>query len=238
MMKPEEISEKLKEELDDRLQSVVLYGSAAAGDFIEKKSDYNLLIVADTWDPPALDAIRPVVKSWIKAGNPAPLCFTPERLRNAADVFPMEMLDILDAHQVLLGEDPLEELKVKPAHLRHQVEFELRSKLLQLRQAYFQLDRPKKELAGLLVQSLSSFLVVFRGALRLFEPGDVPRDKMDALRALAKTLDFPSAVFEEIYRVKTGEVKASNVDAQDLFGRYLMKIELVLDRVDSKLKES
>lgn len=235
-MKPEEIADQLKETLGGRLQAVVLYGSAAAGDFIEKKSDYNLLIVAEAWDPPALDDIRPAVKGWIKAGNPAPLCFTPDRLRNAADVFPMEMLDILDAHRVLCGDDPLQDFTVAPAHLRHQVEFELRSKLLRLRQAYFQLDRPKKDLAGLLVESLSSFLVVFRGALRLFEPDDVPRDKLDALRKLAATLDFSPAVFEEIYRIKTGEVKASAVDAHDLFGRYLTKIEGVLDRVDSELK--
>ena len=45
----------LMEALGDRLQSIVLYGSAARGDFQKATSDFNLFIVLDDLEPSTLD---------------------------------------------------------------------------------------------------------------------------------------------------------------------------------------
>ncbi len=234
MMKPEEFSQKCEAALGNRLKAVVLYGSAVTGDFIEKKSGYNMLVVAEAWTPEVMNSFRKLAQNWMRADNPMPLFFTPARLKNSADVFPMEMLDILEAHRVLHGQDPLQGVEVNPQHLRHQVEFELRSKLMALRQGYVGLRKPSKELPGLMTHSIGSVLVVFRGALRLFQQ-EVPQDKQDALQQLARKLAFPTEVFEEILALKSGEKKWETDRGEDLFLRYLAKIELVLDRVDEEL---
>jgi len=234
-MKPEEFSVQCRQALGGAFHSVILYGSAVTGDFVKKRSDHNLLLVAREWTPETMEAIRPLVQKWIGRGNSSPLLFTPERLQNSADVFPMEMLDILDAHRILDGDDPLADITVDPVHLRHQVEFELRSKLMALRQAYLECKRPGKELAELMIRTVGSILVVFRGALRCFEK-QVPPNKKEALDQLAEKLEFPTDVFEQILRMKAREIKPSEVNARDLFSRYLMKIELVLDRVDERLQ--
>ena len=65
------------------------------------------------------------------------------------------MLEIVESHKVLHGSDPVNDIKVELTHLRHQVEFELRSKLLKLRQAYLQLRKPDKDLHLLMAESLN-----------------------------------------------------------------------------------
>lgn len=230
-MKPETFTQSIQEALGDALQAVVLYGSSAAGDYIEGRSDYNVLLLSEDWSLPRLEALRGASAKWQEAGNPAPLCFTPKRFKDAADVFPMEMLDIVDSHRVLHGDDPVTAIQVDRAHLRHQVEFELRSKLLKLRQAYLQLRKPEKDLHRLLVDSLSSLQTVCRGALRLFSD-DVPADKSAATRALGEQLQLPIDAFEAVAGLKADPATAKKVDTPELFSKYLEQLEHILDQVD------
>ena len=231
-MKPEKLTESLQQALGDQLLAVVLYGSSAAGDYIEGKSDYNVLLLAKEWRSPDLDALRKLLEKWLAAGNPSPLCFTPERFKAAADVFPMEMLDIIESHRMLYGDDPTQDIKVELTHLRHQAEFELRSKLLKLRQAYLQLNKPEKDLQFLLVESLSSLQAVCRGALRLFSK-DVPKDKLAATRNLGETLKVPVDAFETIHQLKKKSPLAKGQTITELFDRYLEQIEAILDHIDA-----
>lgn len=230
-MKPEIITESIQQTLGDQLLAVILYGSSAAGDYIEGQSDFNLLVLAKEWRSSDLDAIRNVLRKWLEAGNPAPLCFTPKRFEDAADVFPMEMLDIAESHRVLYGDDPVKNIEVDLTHLRHQIEFELRSKLLKLRQAYLQLRKPDRDLKSLLVESLSSFQAVCRGALRLFSK-EIPTDKLAATQALGKQLNVPIDAFETIYRLKKDPSLAKKQDMTELFNQYLKQIEAILDHIN------
>lgn len=230
-MKPEELAEKLHAAWPEGLMSVILYGSAAAGDFVEKRSDYNVLVVGEPLGLGELKAMAPPVRAWLKAGNPPPLCFTWERLKRSADVFPMELLDIQENHRVIYGRDVITAIKVSRTNLRHELEYELRSKLIQLQAGYFQAEGDPKQVAALMINSLSSFLTLFRGALRLFEK-TAPAAKLDALRILSDHLGFPAGVFEQIHELKIGPVNLKKLDLDDLFQRYLQKIGLVIDAVD------
>src|SRR6266550_4135499 len=117
----------------DNLSSVVLYGSAAAGDHIELRSDYNLLIALRRIAPEDLRLAQAPMREWQRLGHPLPVYFTVEELSDAADVFPIEFYQMENARIVLSGEDPFAFLKLSAANLRHQAEYELRSKLIQLR---------------------------------------------------------------------------------------------------------
>lgn len=230
-MKPEELVEKLKAALPDRLKSVVLYGSAAAGDHAGKRSDYNILVVLDRLGLAELKALAKPSVAWTKAGNPAPLLFTMDRLKKSADVFPIEMLDIRQTHKILLGEDLISGMDLTQSNLRLELEHELKGKLIQLREGYLTTGGKPKAVVELMVQSLSTFLVLFRAALRL-HTDEVPAQKMDVLTELGKYMEFDSSVFDGIREIKTGAVKAGSVDADKMFERYLQTIEMVVDKVD------
>lgn len=235
-MKLEQLTQNLKDACGDNLKSVILYGSAAAGDHAGKRSDYNVLVVAEELGKDALKAFSKTAKSWAKAGNPAPLLFTMDRLNQSTDVFPVELLDIQECHKILYGEDVVSDLEICTDNLRLQIEHELRGNLIQLRQQYLLAAGSGKEVCNLMVRSLSSFLVLFRAGLRLFAT-EVPRKKFQALEKLNETVPVPVDVFQKVQRLKDGSIKAKEVDAEALFEEYIQTIECVTDAVDAHIQK-
>lgn len=228
---PEQFAETLQKICGANLRSVILYGSAAAGDYAAKGSDYNVLMVLDDLQVPVLRALAKPVTAWERAGNPPPLLFTRRRLAEAADVFPVELLDLRDARRVLYGEDVIADIEISTAHLRLQVERELRSALIQLRRGFLSASARPRRLAALLAGSLSGVLTLFRAALRLYQP-DVPRDKLEALDQLGKHIPLGLDTFRRIHGLKTCALRLKNVDAAKLFEEYLGAIEQVTDAVN------
>jgi predicted nucleotidyltransferase len=228
---PEEFTEKLGTVCGDNLQSVVLYGSAAAGDYSAKGSDYNLLVVLNDLQPAVLRNLAKPVEAWERAGNPVPLLFTRQRLTDAADIFPIELLDMRDARKVLFGEDVIAGIYPDTTNLRLQVERELSSALIQLRRNYLSVCGSPRRLTALLTGSLSGVLTLFRAALRLYE-NSVPVEKFQALEKLNGHIPVESGAFRQIQALKTGTVKIKKVDAGQLFEEYMKSIETVVDAVD------
>ena len=103
-MTPEELIERLNSAVPGKLSSAVLYGSAAAGDFVPKASNYNVLLVIDGLGLAELDALSKPVAQWTRAGHRPPLLFTCGQLQASADAFPIELLDMQQSHRVLFGE--------------------------------------------------------------------------------------------------------------------------------------
>lgn len=231
-MTPEDFTETLTTALGQKLESVVLYGSAVTGEHTGKRSNYNLLVVTSTLGVAELDAITKPVKKWTQAGNPPPLMFTLDRLNQSADVFPIELLDIKDAHKILSGKDIINKIEVSTANLRHQLESELKAKLIQLRESYLLTEGKEKMIAELMVRSIASFQVLFRGALRCLEK-DIPKTKQDVVEALSKEFEFDSTPFQKIAQLKAGELSLKEVACKSLFADYLKSIEIAVDAIDA-----
>lgn len=233
-MSPEQFVQQLQSALADKLKSVVLYGSAATGDFLEGVSGYNLLVVAEPWGTSELAAIASPAIKWEQAGNPLPQFFTSAELAASADAFPIEILDMQRSRKVLFGADLLADLVVDPAHLRMQLEHDLKSKLLHIRQRYLAASQDSKRLAKLLASSLSTFLVLFRAAIRLYDE-NVPLHKKDALEKLGTHLKFDASPFLSLLALKAQRTLPPNLDLQQLAGRYLASIEQIVQAIDQHL---
>jgi hypothetical protein len=215
------------------LASVVLYGSAAAGDHNELRSDYNLLIALNRITPEDLRQAQAPMREWQRLGHPLPVYFTVEELSDAADVFPIEFHQMANARVVLYGHDPFEFVKLSNANLRHQAEYELRSKLIQLRRLYIPASISIEKLCDLMSDSLSSFAALFRAVLMLHDQ-QAPVSKPDGVRATAKLLRLDPTPFERIFEFRTGgNLPTSEKEANDLFGAYLFQIEQVVEAVDN-----
>src|SRR5215210_6224953 len=168
------------------LASVVLYGSAAAGDHIELRSDYNLLIALNRITPEDLRVAQAPMREWQRLGHPLPVYFTVEELSDAADVFPIEFHQMANARIVLFGRDPFEFVQLSDDNLRHQTEYELRSKLIQLRRLYIPASVSVEKLAALMSDSLASFAALFRPVLMLHGEPDPPSLKREIVSATAR----------------------------------------------------
>jgi predicted nucleotidyltransferase len=224
--------EDLRATHGDNLASVVLYGSAAAGDHIELRSDYNLLISLHRITPEDLRQAQAPMREWRRLGHPLPVYFTVEELSDAADVFPIEFHQMSQARIVLFGKDPFEFIKLSSSHLRHQTEYELRSKLIQLRRLYIPYSVSLAKLCDLMTDSLASFAALFRAVLVLHGV-EAPVAKPECVRATVRLLNLNSEPFEEIFAMRaSGETPATEQEANELFAAYMLQIERVVEAVD------
>ena len=224
--------EDLRATHGDNLASVVLYGSAAAGDHVELRSDYNLLIALARITPEDLRAAQAPMREWQRLGHPLPVYFTVGELRDAADVFPIEFYQMEKARVVLYGADPFGFVQLTDANLRRQAEYELRSKLIQLRRLYIPASISAARLSALMSDSLASFAALFRAVLMLMgqEP---PVSKPDCVRATVRALSLDAEPFERIFALRASdEMSLGEVEANNLFGAYLLQIERVIEAVD------
>jgi predicted nucleotidyltransferase len=216
----------------DNLASIVLYGSAAAGDHDELRSDHNLLIALDRITTQDLHAAHSALRSWEKLGQPIPVYFTVAELQDAADVFPIEFHQMEKARKVLYGRDPLEFVQISPANLRHQTEYELRTKLIQLRRLYIPASASIARLSALMSDSLASFAALFRAVL-ILKGEEPPIAKDESVRATARSLGLDVKPFERILDLRTRKGPAlSETEANELFSNYMRQIERVIEAVD------
>ncbi|MET0648870.1 MAG: hypothetical protein ABW208_19850 [Pyrinomonadaceae bacterium] len=221
----------LKATHGDNLASVVLYGSAASGDFVQTESDYNLLIALHRIAPEDLRVAQSPMREWRRLGHPLPVYFTFSELRDAADVFPIEFHRMERSRVVLYGRDPFESFQISDENLRHQTEYELRSKLIQLRRLYIPASGSATKLRDLMVDSLSSFATLFAPVL-LLHGHDAPVLKHDIVGAAVRALGLDGAVFERVFALREGAALAGEREANELFASYLGQIEQVIEAVD------
>lgn len=217
----------------DNLVSVILYGSAAAGDFIPHESDYNILIVLEKIAPVDLRSAHACMREWNRLGHPVPVYFSVDEIENAGDVFPIEFHFMESARAVLYGRDVFENIKISDQYLRHQTEFELRSKLMMLRRRYIHDSVHPDRLTNLLADSLASFSAIFRAVLLLL--GKIPPIKKRAIvRETVKELGLKGQAFEVIFEIRRQHAD-ENIDEKelnDLFAEYMEQIESVIEKID------
>jgi hypothetical protein len=232
----DELVTQLRAAYGDRLASVVLYGSAAGGDHIPNRSDYNVLVLlaAEGGDPLAVSpsaGATAVARAWREAGNPPPMTMTVEEWRRSADIFPMEYADILDRNRVLYGAAPFDGITVAPADLRLQLEQQVMGKLLQLRQGALLAGTDGKRQTELVSASLSTMMVLFRAVLRLH--GERPAaDNAAVAERVGALAGFDAAPFVRAVRHVRGAEKLPSDDAGRVLTGYLAAIERLSRHLD------
>jgi len=231
MMKLEELVSQLELAYGDGLRSVVLFGSAVAGEHNPKKSDYNVLVIVNALPLEKLRAVAAVSKAWAEGGNPPPLTFTDSEWRSSADIFPMEYADILERHRVLFGTPPFDGIRVAPTDLRLEVEQQTMGKLLQLRQATMGAGGDDRLQLEVLEKSLSTLMVIFRGISRLH--GQVPsQDYEELTRQLAARAGFSPDPFVRVIRHVRGVEKIPRERAARILESYLGAMERLVAYLD------
>lgn len=216
----------------DNLVSVVLHGSAASDDFHPEFSDVNTMAVVNELTPSAMQAISPVVGWWTGLKYPAPLFFTARELHDMADVYAIEMLDIRSRHRILHGKDVFQNLEVPMNLHRVQLEHEIRTKLLLLRQHFIAVAKDETRIRHLMLDSVSNFLALFRHTL--IAMGEAPpHHKKDVAERIAARLGFDPLPLQQLLQVREQKLRVEELKVEQVFTGYLRAIEQVAQAVDS-----
>jgi hypothetical protein len=221
---------RMKEFAGENLESMILYGSAARGDFKEGHSDLNVLCVLRSIAARELARVTPVVHWWCKdQSEPAPLFFTAEELGKSADVFAIELLDMQDSRRVLYGADVVAGIAVPMNLHRVQVEHDLRTLLLKLRQHFLLTGQKESELRTAEAKSSSSVLALLRHTLIAFEE-EPPATAPEVFARIAALTGADAEAFTAAFKLRDRHAHAE--DIVRAYGQYLNALTVVISALD------
>ena len=226
-----QLVEKLRAAYGAGLKSVILYGSGATGETHGSFSDLNVFTVLDRLTPKELEASEGIFKWWREKGNPAPLLMSLDEVRGSTDCFPIEFHDISERTKILYGDDVTSGLEIDDVFYRAQVEHELRAKLIRLRQKAASVLRDKELLLRLMCDSVSTFCVLGRHALRL-AGHPAPWGKSAIVQQMRESFGVQGQAFDMLIKLREGNARARDVDASSLFAEYLEEISAMAAAVD------
>jgi hypothetical protein len=226
-----QLVEKLQKAYDERLVSVVLYGSGASGDHQGRFSDLNVLCVLTELGTRELAASEEVFRWWRQQGSPAPLLLTEQEVASSTDCFAIEFRDLRASHRVLFGRDVITPLSIDNSFYRAQVEHELRAKLLRLRQKAAGMMSDPDLLRRLLADSLSTFCVLFRHAL-ILHGEDGPAAKRDVIARARDRFGIDPQPFDRLLDLREERIGPRDLDAAGLLASYIQGISTVINAVD------
>ena len=229
--KIKEFVNRAREAAGANIESIILFGSAATGDFHTGLSDVNLFCVLRDTSFGSLRTLAPAVKWWEGQRQPPPLCMTRKELERSTDVFTIELLDMVQHHRVLFGENVLETLHIPMNVHRVQVEYELREKLVLLRQHVLVSANDDARLWDVLLHSVPSFATLFRHALIVLG-AQLPAGRRDAVAAIGKLLAFDVSAIQQVLDVRERKLEKKKLDLKELCAGYLAGIEKVAEAVD------
>ena len=150
-------------------------------------------------------------------------------METSTDCFAIEFNDMKRQHQLLFGKDVIPPLVVDHTFYRAQVEHDLRAKLLRLRQKASGMLSDADLLRRLLLDSVSTFCVLFRHAL-ILHGAEGPAAKREVIARASERFGFDPLPFEKLLAVREQQLKAREVEPVALLGAYLEAISVVIAR--------
>lgn len=164
----------------------------------------------------------------LKQSKEFPTLFTKEELMQGVDVFPVEFLNIKLNHKILFGEDFLKDINISKKNLRHQLEFEFRSKLIHLRSEYLQYSG--RDLENLILSAVPALAPIIGGLLYL---KDLRHDStQDMFNIVSEGYGINVTILKEIYEIRSGNSKLKKDKEQ-----YIMELINVLSGIGKIIDE-
>ena len=241
---PREVRETLREYLnemtalfDSTLEAVILYGSAARGDFLPGRSNLNLLLLLTAHDGRCLSRYAKVHRRWSKKGIVVPLFVTEQELQDSLALYPLEYLELSRYHLMVAGRDPFVHLHSDLRHLSVQCLQEIRGNLLRIRQRFVEGGATPDVIHVLLPLSITALLPCLRGLAQLLDwsaAGSVE----DLLGAVGTRLGMDGAPLLDAWRLKTGSISPGHAELPRLFDRYVSTLSVLGEQAAKALSGS
>lgn len=227
----EEIISDYRALFSDDLVSIIVYGSAASGDYRPGKSDINLMIVLSDEEIEHIDKAFKTIAKWNKSKVAVPLFLTEQYIETSTDVFPIEYLNFQRNHFLVYGKDVLTDLIFDRGDVRLQCEREIKGKLLILREAYLETEGKGKALKNVLDHSLQAFVAIFTALLFLRER-EIPLENRDIVAATSEAFQLDSDLLNKLLDVKEEKSKLNDTEMKTLFRNYLKEVRRLSKMVD------
>jgi hypothetical protein len=213
------------------LRSISLRGEAAVLPR-SRTTALELVIVVERVDAPLLRSLAPHTRRWHRRGISLPLVLDPTYIESSLDTFPLEFLELSDRRLHLWGDtDPFADLPINRAHLRFELEVQLRGKMLHLWEAYLETGTSTRAVRELLCASAPSFATAARALLFLTDR-QRPTDPGEFWYTIEEAFGLELPVLQRLQRVRAGDGKLRGAELDALFAAYLAEVRTLVQAVD------
>ena len=224
--------EHLYETYGEEMVSVFAYGSVTTAGYEPKTSDINIAVVLKDTSLLKLKGSLKMIRKGLRKKVTAPLFLTPEYIKMSLDTFPMEFMSMKDSRLCLFGNDILADIEVNREDLRRECEYQIKGKLLTIRQAYLEKALSRKGLENLIKVSFRALIPIFRSILRINSGEVPPLEKEEVLCQVSEEFDVDVSAFLEILRDKKTDGRVGEKDAEVFLDEFIVQLERLSSIVD------
>ncbi|NQT60319.1 MAG: hypothetical protein HQ557_15165 [Bacteroidetes bacterium] len=223
----------------DSLVMTALYGSAAAGGWVQGVSDINILIVVDNADPARLFELGKSARKTLAKYRITPHILSKKELLTSSDIFPVEYLELKNNMLLIQGDDLFIKMEIANKNLRHQVESMLRGSVQTLRQIILGTSGDDRLLKRTLSDWAGSQLSLFRALVSLTDSkkdtiGTEESSGTDNLiPELASRFDINQEPFNKLLELRTSGTANNSLQIKELVIDLQRQYLSMLDVVDS-----
>jgi len=224
--------EKLLELLKDGVVSVFAYGSVTGPEYDRKRSDINIAVVLKDASAENLKPVLRTVRGGLKKNITVPLFLTPSYIGMSMDTFPIEFMEMKDTRCVLFGEDILEDINTGKEDIRRECEYQIKGKLLALRQVYLEQALKPHALEKLIKRSLRSLFPVFRNILRIKNGKTPSPERAEVLCELSEEFGIDIAPFLDVLNDDRSDGRIGKRSAEKFIDMFITQLERLSAAVD------
>lgn len=222
----------LKNIYEDDLLSVILYGSAASGEFSNRYSNINLLVVLKDCSLNNLSKSSSLINKY-RFRNIQPVFVSLESIKNTCDVFPIEFIDMQENHLTLIGNDVLKDFSIGQGRLKFQCEQELKSRLINIKRLYIKKYKDKRALKNVLIKLFISIIHILRNVIRWKGKNPVYL-KQDFIIQISKEFPIDLSVWEKILSVRNNQLLLDETEILGLFENFVGDLEKICAGIDKE----
>jgi len=213
------------------VESIILYGSAARGEYVAGKSDINFLVMLTPVGITKLREAVEITEKWRPAGVQVPRVLTRDYIHASLDSFPIEFLDMKLYHRVVFGSNPLADLEISPQNLRLQLERELKGDLLHLREGLLGAGYDRKALRDLLLRTIPTFAALFEAVLFL-KNESIPKSSKEIFQKVAAIANLESGFITNLFDLQEKNERLYREELWKIMEDYIAQIEKLTHYVD------
>jgi hypothetical protein len=155
-----------REAFGERLESVVLFGSAAEG-ALRATSDVNVILVLSAFERERADRLRDALEAAHAAVRLTAMFLLADEVAGAAEAFAQKFDDVRRRHRVLWGRDPFAALTPSRAALLRRLDQVLLNLTLRLRAAYVERSRREEQLVAVVADAAAPLRTAAASLLEL-----------------------------------------------------------------------
>lgn len=201
-----------------RLQSVVLFGSAAEG-ALRATSDVNVIVVLDAFEGAPAGALREAARRAHAAVRLRAMFLLADEVAGAAEAFAQKFDDVRRRHRVLWGRDPFATLTPSREALRRRLDQVLLNLTLRLRAAYVERGLHEEQLVAAVADAAPPLRTAAASLREL--AGQTPLAPKTALREVALVVAGPAV---EAALLRMSQARETGVLAPGVAGETLLEL--------------